>query len=502
MKHRILAFLAALLLAFPLAAGAGEPTAEEVLSGILNFKIAQSGAEDWVTSHLPDTMGKGGEWYALAFSQTGGYDLSACSTALLDYVDATTVRSATTRQKLALTLLALGCDHEFIAATLADSIGKQGVMSWAWGLHLLNNGCESPDCAADEIVKTLLALRKEDGGWAITGSVSDTDATAMVLQALAPHRDNAAVAAAIDGAVTLLSEKQLAGGGFASYGVENAESAAQVIIALCALEIDPFTDPRFIKEGATLLDALCAFRLADGSFSHEKSGAYNESATAQAFLALAAFQRYQAGGGSIFLLDGDQVPGELKAALGYKPIAAMCIGGAAVLACVVLLLMGKRHPKNFLAVAIIAAALLAFVFMTDFQSAEDYYTTAITKDDAIGQVTLTIRCDKVAGMADHIPADGVILAETALPIAAGDTVYTILTDAARLRGFHMEASGAQGMMYIHGIGNIYEFDFGDLSGWLYSVNGETFSVGCDQYVLQPGDRMEFRYTLELGKDFE
>ena len=66
----------------------------------------------------------------------------------------------------------------------------------------------------------------------------------------------------------------------------------------------------------------------------------------------------------------------------------------------------------------------------------------------------------------------------------------------------MEASGAQGLMYVHGIGNIYEFDFGDLSGWVYLVNGESASIGCAQYVLQPGDRVEFRYTLELGKDID
>ena len=66
----------------------------------------------------------------------------------------------------------------------------------------------------------------------------------------------------------------------------------------------------------------------------------------------------------------------------------------------------------------------------------------------------------------------------------------------------MEGSGANGLMYIHGIGNIYEFDFGDLSGWVYMVNGESASVGCDQYVLQDGDQVEWHYTLELGKDID
>lgn len=508
MKNRFFALLLSLLLALPLAAGGAEPAqeAEGLLKDILTFKVAQSGTEnaaDWAASALPSAMGAGGEWYAIALSQRGGYDLSDCRAALLDYTASANVRSATTRQKLALTLLATGGTADFVTSTLADSIGQQGVMSWAWGLHLLNNGCQSPLCTPEEAVKTLLDLRKEDGGWAVTGNVSDVDATAMALQALAPHRGDAAVAQAIEGAVALLSARQLESGGFASYGVENAESAAQVIIALCALDIDPFADSRFVKDGVTLLDALKAFRLPDGSLAHEAGGAYSESATAQAFLALTAYQRYLVGEGSLYLLDGDTAPGELKAELGYKPAAAAVIGGSALLACAVLLLSGKRHPKNFLAVLMIAAVLLAVLLVTDFQSSEDYYSVmAVKKTDAIGQVSMTIRCDAVAGRAEHIPADGVILAESAFPIAAGDTVYTVLTDAARVHGFHMEGSGANGLMYIHGIGNIYEFDFGDLSGWVYSVNGESASVGCDQRLLKDGDRIEWRYTLELGRDLD
>lgn len=508
MKRCMFTLLLCLLLALAPTVGAAEPAdeAESLLGGILTFKAAQSGTEtpaDWGASALPATMGMGGEWYALALSQNSGYNLSASRTALLDYTANTTVRSATTRQKLSLTLLALGAESDFVTTTLSDSIGQQGVMSWVWGLHLLNIGCESPACTAAEAVKTLLELRMADGGWAIMGNVSDVDVTAMVLQALASHRDNAEVAAAIDEALALLASRQAEDGCFASYGVPNAESCAQVIIALCALDIDPFADARFIKDGTTLLDVLGSFRLADGSFSHEIGGTYSESATAQTFLALTAYQRYRAGEGSLYLLNMNVAPGEMKTALGYKPIAAAIIGGAALIACVVLLVMGKRHPKNFLAVALIAAALIAFVFTTDFQSADDYYAaTAVQKADTVGTVTLTIRCDKVAGRASHIPADGVILAESSFPIASGDTVYTVLTDAARVHGIHMESSGTNGLMYIHGIGNIYELDFGDLSGWVYLVNGESASVGCDQYALADGDRIEWHYTLELGKDIE
>ena len=481
MLKRFFALCCALLLALPLAAGAEaiKPPIEQ----------------------LPGMMGAGGEWYVIGLRQRGDdIDLSAAHSALLDYLATHTVRAASTRQKLALTLLALGSDHEFIEKTLADSIGKQGLMSWVWGLHLLNNGCESPAYTADDCIRTLLDLRKADGGWAVTGNYADADATAMALQALAPHRDSAEVAAAIDAALTLLSSKQTERGGYASFGVENAESAAQVIIALCALDIDPAEDVRFIRNGTTLLDALNAYRLPDGTFSHEIGGTASESARAQAFLAFTAHERLRAGQGSIYLLDGDAIPGEMKTSLEYKPIAAAVIGGIALLVCLAFLLTGKRHPKNFLAIAVMAAALIGVVFVTDFQSADEYYTTAVTKKDAVGSVTLTIRCDTVAGRAAHIPADGVILPETALPIAAGDTVYTVLTDAARAYGVHMESSGADGLMYVHGVGNIFEFDLGDLSGWVYMVNGESASIGCDQFVLRDGDKVEFHYTLELGKD--
>ena len=507
MKQRIFALLTCLLLALAPAVGMGEQADEvnDLLQGILDFKAAQAGADtaaDWIASSLPEAMGSGGEWYAIALSQTGSYDLSGCAAALQAYTESKAVRSATTRQKLALTLLALGHETDFVTATLADSIGQQGVMSLAWGLHLLNNGCESPTCSAEEIIKMLLDLRKEDGGWAITGSTSDVDATAMVLQSLAPHRENPDVAAAIEAAVTLLSSRQLDSGGFASYGVENAESTAQVIIALCALDIDPFADSRFIKAGVTLLDALTSFQLANGSFAHETDGAYNESATAQVFLALAACQRHQAGGGSLYLLNREASRHEAKSAPGYQPIAAAIIGGGALIACVALLLTGKRHPKNFLAVLLIAVALIVLVYTVEIESAADYYAPAAEKADVIGQVTLTIRCDRVAGQASHIPEDGVILAQSSFPLAAGDTVYTILTDAARAHGIHMEASGANGLMYVHGIGNIYEFDFGDLSGWVYLVNGESASVGCDQYTPQSGDHIEWHYTLEMGRDID
>ena len=54
--------------------------------------------------------------------------------------------------------------------------------------------------------------------------------------------------------------------------------------------------------------------------------------------------------------------------------------------------------------------------------------------------------------------------------------------------------------YVEGIGYLYEYAFGNLSGWLYRVNGAFADVGCSQYRLQEGDAVEWMYTTDLGKD--
>ena len=56
------------------------------------------------------------------------------------------------------------------------------------------------------------------------------------------------------------------------------------------------------------------------------------------------------------------------------------------------------------------------------------------------------------------------------------------------------------MVYISGINYLYEFDFGDLSGWMYRVNDTAPSVGCGEYHLSDGDFIEWLYTTDIGND--
>ncbi|MDR0812810.1 MAG: S-layer homology domain-containing protein [Oscillospiraceae bacterium] len=134
------------------------------------------------------------------------------------------------------------------------------------------------------------------GGFALSGAVPDPDITAMALQALHPYYGkDSAVTAAADRAVSALSSAQQANGGFISWESENAESAAQVIIALTALGIDPAADARFVKSGGSTVDALLRFADAGGGFRHVSGGAVDGMATDQAALALAAYSRFLQG---------------------------------------------------------------------------------------------------------------------------------------------------------------------------------------------------------------
>lgn len=488
--------------------------AKNLIDGIVASQAGEMSVQEWIDGPLtqaPDTS----EWYAIGLSQHGDYDLSSYERALLSYLNGTTVSSASSRQKYALALIACGSTDAYIRTVLNESIGQQGVMSWVFGLHLLNNGYRSDTYSLAAVTKRLLSLRHEDGGWSITGQYGDADVTAMAVQALAPqYGDDTAVTAAVDSALTFLSSKQKEAGDYASYGVANPESTAQVLVALSALGIDAATDTRFIKNGNTVFDGIRQYRLPDGSFCHTLGGATNGTATVQVFYAMVAYQRFCMGKSPMNLLDVElRVPTVTTTAPptaaaeqqngGYKPWATVAIAVVAGVLCAVLLCRQKKNVKNLLAVLLVAAVLIGAVWLTDMQSTKEHYRDAGNKENAIGTVTLTIRCDTVPDKsASHIPDDGVLLEQTAFEIEAGDTVFDILQEAVASHKLHLESSGGADAVYIKGIGNLYEFDFGDLSGWMYFVNGEKPPANCGEYVLADGDSIEWLYTCSLGEDLK
>lgn len=612
---RLLCCLTTLILllgAFPVSANghtAAVDEAQSLIDGIVGYACQKSGVstiQQWINGTLTQNAGSTSEWYVLALSQSGSYDFSVYQAALLRYLDQHEVYAATSRQKYALVLIATGSTNAYIHRTLNDSIGQQGVMSWIYGLHLLNNGYSSDSYSLPAVKNKLLSLQLADGGWAVTGTTGDVDVTAMAVQALAPYyRQDPSVKTAVDKALILLSARQMSSGDYASYGVGNPESTAQVIAALSALGIDGETDARFIKGGNTLFDGLKQYRLSDGSFCHKQGGAFNETATVQVFYALVGYRRMADGKSGLYILDGrnpaglsipasptaspskataagtkkpdvqegtaaasvavrtgtqgtaaadpsgasagssDQIrsgttartsgvsrdtavgaigvkenttglaatattqtaayqssdkPSSPSSYKGWVCLAILLAGGGV---CLVLYLTKKRRLQNFIVVIVVAAVAVCAVCATNIQSVEEYYSSdSSAVKENIGTVTLTIRCDTLVGKSDaaHIPEDGMILPATTFDVGADDTVFDVLTAAARQYQIPIESTGSGGSVYIQGIQYIYELDFGDLSGWMYTVNGSPPSAGCGEYRLSDGDIIEWRYTCDLGHD--
>ncbi|MNB88266.1 hypothetical protein D3C75_352750 [compost metagenome] len=95
---------------------------------------------------------------------------------------------------------------------------------------------------------------------------------------------------------------------------------------------------------------------------------------------------------------------------------------------------------------------------------------------------------------------GVILAPAAFEIKQGESVLDLLKRITRQQKIQMEFQGAKGFAYVEGIDNLYELDYGAESGWMYRVNGEFPDKSAGSYTVQPGDTIEWLYTLDLGKD--
>ena len=110
------------------------------------------------------------------------------------------------------------------------------------------------------------------------------------------------------------------------------------------------------------------------------------------------------------------------------------------------------------------------------------------------------KCDK--DKRELVPEDGWILPPTEVVFYDGESVFHVLKRTCKQMGIHMEFENTPiyNSAYIEGIHNLYEFDVGDLSGWMYSVNGWYPNYGCSRYALKDGDVVEWRYTCDLGFD--
>lgn len=216
--------------------------------------------------------------------------------------------TVTDNERIILALTAIGKDPANVGGkNLLTALQNKDIMQvtntsdtdingLVFGLLALNSGNYTQD--SYWLVQAILTQQNADGSWsasAETKPASDVDMTAMALQALAPYYNeggDTTVNAAVDKALQWLSAK------YKGMGYTSAESCAQVVVALSALQLNANSDSSFVKtvDGAptSVLGDLLQYYLGEGQgFKHAASGkTADQKATEQALYAMAAYERY------------------------------------------------------------------------------------------------------------------------------------------------------------------------------------------------------------------
>ena len=124
---------------------------------------------------------------------------------------------------------------------------------------------------------------------------------------------------------------------------------------------------------------------------------------------------------------------------------------------------------------------------------------------------ITILCDTILdNMSDltpakkkYVPSSGCILTKTEVSFQSGETVFDVLKRVCKENNIQIEYSWTPvyDSYYVEGINQLYEFDCGSQSGWMYQVNGWFPNYGCSAYTLKKGDEITWCFTCKgLGED--
>ena len=386
--RNLAALAAALLLALTLCVTAfGDSLSYgDMSASIVSAEKAQLGIADGAALLTEENFPAGSsvsDWTALAMARAGIADDYAGYLARLQaYVERQYAENgglhavkATEYHRIALTAAALGGDPtafgtkpdgtaiDLVAEGTynwqGDDLGGQGLNGWIFALLTMDAvGSEVPADARysrQDMLDAIVSAQLPEGGFSLGGGEMDVDITAMALQALAPYQEQ--YPEVIDAALNVLSAAQLPSGGFESWGAQSSESCAQVLLALCELDVDPETDERFQKDEGSVIDALLAFRLADGGFAHQLGGQLDAMAGEQAMQALTAMALRQQGGGRFFDLTdihpvqldgaGNAAPAEPPAESGGSfPVLPVVLIVIAVAAVALVLVLKKKREKN------------------------------------------------------------------------------------------------------------------------------------------------------------
>ena len=315
----ILSLLLSVILLFGMSVKVSAAVSKEALAAA----IEDTAAYIHKVIKAPQVGSVGGEWAILSLARSG-YDVpeeyyqdyysileayvKACNGNMHD-------KKYTEYSRVIVALSSIGKDAYDVAGyNLVKPLGDfdktvwQGINGPIWALIALDSGDypmpenrEAVTQATRQMyIDKILEYQLSDGGWSqFDGTtsasagvrVSDPDITGMALQALAKYQDQPAVMNATQEALMCMSKQQKSDGGFYSWGSLNSESCVQIIVALCELGIS-LDDPKFVKNGKTLLDNLMMFYRKGEGFLHTQDGdGSNLMATEQGLYGMVAAQR-------------------------------------------------------------------------------------------------------------------------------------------------------------------------------------------------------------------
>jgi len=492
---------------------------EQTIAGILQWQSEKYGAADMQElleqAYVQEPQNGVIQTYVMAIRGEAAlrspYDYKAYVRELQSAMEQAEESAPATLQKSAVLLYLLGAENPAEEICLNATIGQGGIMTYIYGLLMLDAGkVQSDVITREEILTILLENQLADGGFALSGERGDIDVTAMALQALAPYYLEEKIAAEVspeclaevsnctERALAFLSDRQQPDGNFKGEYAQSLESTAQVIMALCALEKDIFTEEAFIKDGNTAYDGLMIYRSEEGGFVHTVGGPVNDMATAQALQALGTLWQQETG--ENIGLYGSEPEKRVDYRVMLTAILLFCALGYVIF----LGVKKKLSKKRLVSVGVVAGVMVCLIWLVRIQSKEEYRAdTGRNGSGAQIAVMVEIRCDSVAGRAEYIPVDGVILAQMQVFVPEQSSAFEALAEACRLYEIQLEYQGgavSTEFAYVEGIAYLYEHDFGDLSGWMYLVNEEKPGVGSGEYVLEEGDRVLWIYSTDIGKD--
>lgn len=453
-------------------------------------KTAATDVQSFVDDGLVPYAGTGpAEWFVIALQ---GYDTSinfaGYVEALDNYVNSHENLAATDYERIALAKSCLGTDKKWIEDVIDNYTGKKGLMSIIYGLMLSAYGEFDTEITSDEIAAMLSEYQLSDGGFSVEGKRSDTDVTAMALQSLAPLSEK--YGDTIQKGINYLIKARLENGGFSSMGIENMESSAQALMAFCALGDN---------ENATIsAEYIMAHQNDDGGFPHIIGGESNGIATYQCLMALVSYNRLVSGRTFLYASDNnwnDVGTVEKTTDTGFRltgRIIKYLIIGFIVIIYIALILTDvfrkKISLKKIIILSAIEVVLLTAVILSKIETNSEHYDSMVS-----GDISTVIYIKGHNGE--------ILLDKKDIPLNEGESVFRQLLNASKIYEIPIDYNGSETMetIYIKSIDGVSEFDYGNYSGWTYTVNGQFPDKSCSAYKLNEGDVVEWIYTDDGGK---